>query len=121
MEPKKKRQSLEIRKINTLKKQREKLSETGNDIEGYPEYPPNEDIYKKYKEEIELNPEDPTKQKVFNVLNEAADADDAVLSDKDLDIPGSELDDEQEDIGTEDEENNYYSLGGENHEDLEEN
>lgn len=30
----------------------------------------------------------------------------------DLDVPGSELDDEQEDIGEEDEENNYYSLGG---------
>ena len=31
----------------------------------------------------------------------------------DLDIPGSELDDDMEDIGEEDEENNYYSLGGE--------
>lgn len=30
----------------------------------------------------------------------------------DLDVPGSELDDDQEDIGGEDEENNYYSLGG---------
>src|SRR5689334_19933968 len=37
-----------------------------------------------------------------------------------LDIPGAELDDDNEKIGEEDEENNYYSLGGENHEDLEE-
>src|SRR6201995_5445472 len=37
-----------------------------------------------------------------------------------LDIPGSELDDEDEDIGEEDEENNYYSLGGDDHDDLEE-
>ena len=29
----------------------------------------------------------------------------------DLDVPGSELDDDQEDIGSEDEENNYYSRG----------
>lgn len=29
----------------------------------------------------------------------------------DLDVPGSELDDEAEDIGSEDEENNYYSRG----------
>ncbi len=29
----------------------------------------------------------------------------------DLDVPGSELDDEQEDIGSEDEENNSYSRG----------
>jgi hypothetical protein len=40
---------------------------------------------------------------------------------EDLDIPGAELDDADEDIGEEDEENNYYSLGGENHEDLEDN
>ena len=38
----------------------------------------------------------------------------------DLDIPGAELDDANENIGEEDEENNYYSLGGDNHEDLEE-
>ena len=39
---------------------------------------------------------------------------------KDLDIPGSELDDADEKNGEEDEENNFYSLGGENHLDLEE-
>jgi hypothetical protein len=38
----------------------------------------------------------------------------------DLDIPGSELDDENEALGSEDEENNSYSLGGDNHENLEE-
>ena len=38
----------------------------------------------------------------------------------DLDIPGAELDDDLEIIGSEDEENNYYSLGGDNHNDLEE-
>lgn len=38
----------------------------------------------------------------------------------DLDIPGAELDNKNEDIGEEDEENNYYSLGGDRHEDLEE-
>ena len=42
------------------------------------------------------------------------------FSAKDLDIPGSELDDEKEEVGSEDEENNSYSLGGDNHEDLEE-
>lgn len=42
------------------------------------------------------------------------------FSGKDLDIPGSELDDDKEEIGSEDEENNGYSLGGDNHEDLEE-
>lgn len=37
-------------------------------------------------------------------------------TDEDLDIPGTELDDENENIGTEDEENNYYSLGGDKEE-----
>ncbi len=42
------------------------------------------------------------------------------FSGNDLDVPGAELDDEQESIGSEDEENNNYSLGGGNHNDLEE-
>ena len=37
-----------------------------------------------------------------------------------LDVPGSELDDESEKSGNEDEENNYYSLGGDDHSDLDE-
>ena len=37
-----------------------------------------------------------------------------------LDVPGSEDDDADENVGSEDEENNYYSLGGDNHENLEE-
>jgi hypothetical protein len=31
----------------------------------------------------------------------------------------AQLDDKQEEIGSEDEENNYYSIGGDNHNDLE--
>lgn len=37
-----------------------------------------------------------------------------------LDVPGSEDDDAAEEIGAEDEENNYYSLGGDAHENLDE-
>ncbi|HEY9044302.1 MAG TPA: hypothetical protein VIN08_00315 [Ohtaekwangia sp.] len=39
---------------------------------------------------------------------------------RDLDIPGSELDDRDEAIGSEDEENNSYSVGGDRQENLEE-
>lgn len=39
---------------------------------------------------------------------------------EDLDVPGSELDNSDENIGEEDEENNYYSLGGDDKENLEE-
>jgi hypothetical protein len=71
----------------------------------YPEnvqYPSSEDIYNKDEKE-NLVPED-----------EAADMA------NDLDVPGAELDDDAELIGEEDEENNYYSLGGDNHDDLDE-
>ena len=43
------------------------------------------------------------------------------IAGRDLDIPGSELDDKLEDIGSEDEENNYYSIGGDGHANLDEN
>jgi hypothetical protein len=39
------------------------------------------------------------------------------MAGRDLDVPGSELDDANEDIGSEDEENNPYSLGGDAKED----
>jgi len=56
-------------------------------------------------------------------LGEDEDADKARvdnIDNEELDIPGAELDDDSEAIGEEDEENNYYSLGGDRHDDLEE-
>lgn len=93
-----------------------------NDInkEGYPSYPKSEDIFEKFEEESEINPSDISKTKTAkttNVLRQQALDKKHTLSGKDLDVPGSELDDEQESIGNEDEENNYYSMGGDNHED----
>lgn len=49
-------------------------------------------------------------------LNEASFGED--ISGNDLDIPGSELDDDTEMLGEEDEENNAYSLGGDGHDDV---
>jgi len=37
-----------------------------------------------------------------------------------LNFPGSELDDKQENLVSEDEENNFYGLGGDDHNDLDE-
>lgn len=88
-------------------------------------YPPSEDIYNQLKEEADIDPEDVTKTKSFIEIekrpqwNEKSFSDD--VSGSDLDIPGAELDDEMEAIGSEDEENNGYGLGGDNHQDLEEN
>jgi hypothetical protein len=45
---------------------------------------------------------------------------DDVPNEDDLDVPGADLDDNEEELGEEDEENNYYSLGGDRHENLEE-
>ncbi len=102
---------------------------------GYPPYPPEEDIYSREEEEKDKNPENPRQERQEKELNpdevkrypEDPDPDEGALeeaADEDLkntgqrmgqglDVPGSELDDEEEDIGEEDEENNYYSLGGE--------
>jgi len=94
-----------------------------SDLPEYPLYPDSEDIYNKSHEEKEIDPEDTSKTKDPNYndgLNNEKDFDEDV-SGADLDVPGSELDDEQENVGSEDEENNYYSLGGEDHENLEEN
>ena len=74
-----------------------------------PIYSEDEDIYKKEKE-VGLEEEEPGR-KIKNKTKKEGD---------DLDVPGSELDDADENIGEEDEENNYYSLGGDDHQNLEE-
>jgi hypothetical protein len=71
-------------------------------LPGYPTYPSTEDIYAQSVEEEEIDPE------VISDLKENE-------SNDNLDVPGSELDDSLEEIGSEDEENNYYSLGGDDH------
>lgn len=43
-----------------------------------------------------------------------------VIAGGDLDVPGAELDDNEEQTGNEDEENNYYCIGGDVHDNLEE-
>jgi len=88
------------------------------ELSGYPLYPASEDIYIKYEEEKNINPEDITNTKTPNESIKSGTNDDK--SGSDLDVPGSELDDVQENIGSEDEENNYYSLGGDDHNDLDE-
>jgi len=73
-------------------------------LQGYQSYPESEDIYIKFREEKNMDPEE-SNDDVFG---------------GNLDVPGSELDDEQENVGNEDEENNYYSIGGDDHNNLDE-
>lgn len=93
----------------------------GTNPEGYPLYPVSEDIYNQSKEEPNIDPEDITRLKDPNEpgkKNEKDFEDD--VSGSDLDVPGSEDDDEAENRGSEDEENNHYSLGGDEMNGLEE-
>ena len=99
-----------------------KVNEEKDNLREYPLYPDCEDIYSKYKKEDELDPEDISKVKKssMEVVSDSENELNNNESGSDLDIPGSELDDEQENAGNEDEENNYYSLGGDDHNDLDE-
>ncbi len=88
---------------------------------GYPLYHAGEDIFNKSKEEGDIDPENISKKKKPKVKNKAGKNNEKDFQEdkpgSDLDVPGSELDDENEKIGSEDEENNYYSLGGDDHDD----
>ncbi len=89
--------------------------------DGYPSYLETEDIYQKGIREANTDPEEGSIKKstgIHGKQNEKSFQED--MSGSDLDVPGAELDDADEAIGSEDEENNHYSLGGDNHNDLEE-
>lgn len=96
-----------------------------SDLSGYPLYPDGDDIYNKFLEETDIDPEEISKKIDSTDITESEDSSilnpTGINSGSNLDVPGSELDDRQEEIGSEDEENNYYSIGGDNHNNLDEN
>lgn len=102
---------------------KKKKQDTPNeDLPGYPDYPESEDIFERGTKLDKIDTDDITSEKAPNIKpnepNEKSFEDD--LTGDDLDVPGSELDNKEEAAGNEDEENNYYSLGGDEHNDLEE-
>ncbi|MFM2369897.1 MAG: hypothetical protein RL619_2210 [Bacteroidota bacterium] len=109
---------LDTNKMKPDKKDKNKLSDSLL-------YPPSEDIYIQFQKEMEIDPEDITKKKAAVEINNIRKLNQKDFSEdesgSDLDVPGSELDDDREDMGSEDEENNNYSIGGDNHSNLEEN
>ena len=114
-------------KSDLIKEQIEK--EQINSFPGYPLYPASDDVYSRFKRDGLINPveaadmQDSMDQAKVYTRNEKDFNDDGSRLSSvgdDLDVPGSELDNQQENIGSEDEENNYYSLGGDNHYDLDE-
>ena len=75
------------------------------------EYPATEDIYNQEEKLEDIDPEGISGERIV-INNDNYDNEWKQNSDKignALDIPGSELDDDQEEIGSEDEENNFYS------------
>lgn len=97
-----------------------KAGKSKEEFPGYPAHPASEDIYNNEKE-TDLDPETLHKKNVIkdhDAPNHKSNMKD--MSGEDLDIPGAELDDVQENIGSEDEENNFYSLGGDDKEAQEE-
>ena len=88
--------------------------------EGYEEYPPDEDIYSKAKLESEIDPDDISEKKRIPKKG-ILDEDDYIYDEAgvEMDVTGSEFDDELEAIDHEDEERNYYSLSNDSIDDLE--
>ena len=88
------------------------------------QYPASEDIYNKFDKEFDIDPEDISKKKDVIKINNKNNFNEVDFDDdqtgEDLDVPGSDLDEEEGTSGNEDEENNYYSIGGDDHNDLDE-
>lgn len=74
------------------------------------DYPASEDIYNNEDKLEDIDPEEISTEKTISQDNHEWKQNSDKLG-NDLDIPGSELDNQQEEIGSEDEENNFYSEG----------
>jgi hypothetical protein len=103
---------------------RQENRKENRNLEGYPLYSTGEDFYSKFEEDKDIDPENISIAEE-SPENEEISPDTTIDSKKEkaqdnLDVPGAELDDAQEGVGSEDEENNYYSIGGDGHDDLEE-
>lgn len=93
--------------INSEDKNPAKENEIERNLEDL-NYPASEDIYNQEDKLEDINPEEISTDKTISQDNHEWKQNSDKLG-NDLDVPGSELDDEQEDIGSEDEENNFYS------------
>ncbi|OXG04511.1 hypothetical protein BC749_10827 [Flavobacterium araucananum] len=101
--------------INSEDKNKANENEIEKNLEEL-DYPASEDIYNHEEKQKDLDPDHITNGKTVD-QKEGEWNENTFNIDKqnqlgeDLDVPGSELDDEQEEIGSEDEENNFYSEG----------
>jgi hypothetical protein len=91
-----------MRMTKTFQKSRGNRADS-DELQGYPEYSEDEDIYSKAREESEIDPEN-----VYN-MKDSFYEDAAAENDDNIDSTGSEMDDDL-DMDNEDGENNYYSM-----------
>lgn len=105
-----------MEKINKDIEGKNEVNNKSFDELAYPLYTPDEDIYVRGVELSRIDPDDITLPKT---PNQSALED--LLYSSDLDMPITDIDDAEEAIGSEDEENNYYSLGGDDKSSLDEN
>ena len=89
-------------------------------LQGYPLYPAREDIYNKYDKEEDLSNIEEPDDIVKSLMNNKNDLRNN-LSDSDLYIPNSELDDNQEFDENKNEDTNNGNLGLDDNNEIEEN
>ena len=109
---------------NTAAPGRHKFGSKKMELQGYLQYPASEDIYRKFREQKDIDPEELSKRKKINECCNEGSANEKDFNDDksggDLDGPGSGFEDQMEMIVSEDEENSFYSLGGDDHCNLDE-
>ncbi|KAF2326256.1 hypothetical protein [Flavobacterium daemonense] len=93
--------------INSEDKNTAKENQIERNLENL-DYPSNEDIFNQEDQLEDIDPDEISNEKTIDENNHEWKQNSDKLGD-DLDVPGSELDDDQEEIGAEDEENNFYS------------
>ncbi len=93
--------------INSEEKNTEKENEIERNLENL-DYPASEDIFNQENKLEDIDPDEISNETNIDQENHEWKQNSDKLG-EDLDVPGSELDDDQEEIGSEDEENNFYS------------
>lgn len=108
--------------LNSNQSLQKGVNKEAKEPEGYPLYPETEDIYSKFKKEKRIETEHESKLKVKEFVGSGNDKDyidDITWSE--LDIPEIESVDVGDVPDIDDEENDYFSLGVDDHIDPEEN
>ncbi|HLO91364.1 MAG TPA: hypothetical protein VK172_09385 [Lentimicrobium sp.] len=95
----------------------DEIKKRDEELPGYPSNSPSEDVFNRMDREEDVDPDNPYEE--ISPAERGTDEFTKDLTLGDLDVPGSELDDDMEIIGNEDEENNYYSLGDDENDSLE--